>query len=227
MNGRIALVGGDEFRAGCEDMDAAIVAAAGKASPTALIVPTAAAFENPARAADNGTRHFAALGADAAPLMALDRRDADDPAVAAETDAADIVYFTGGDPAHLLDALRGSALLAAILRGLSRGMLLAGSSAGAMVLGSHMRFRGAWTPALGLAGDVAVLPHHERADAAAVFADLWQSASDALAAALGIDGRTGVIGDADGWRVLGAGRATVYRRSRWERVESGESFTLG
>ena len=227
MPGIIALVGGDEFRAGCEDMDAALVAAAGKASPRALIVPTAAAFENPARAADNGTRHFAALGADAAPLMALDRRDAADPAIAAETDAADIVYFTGGDPSHLLETLRGSALLAAVRRGLSRGMTLAGSSAGAMVLGSHMRFRGAWTPALGLAGDAAVLPHHERADAAAVFADLWQSAPDALAAALGIDGRTGVIGDADGWRVLGAGRATIYRRSRWERVEAGESFTLG
>ena len=227
MPGIIALVGGDEFRAGCEDMDAALVAAAGKASPTALIVPTAAAFENPARAADNGTRHFAALGADAAPLMALDRRDAADPAIAAETDAADIVYFTGGDPSHLLETLRGSALLAAVRRGLSRGMLLAGSSAGAMVLGSHMRFRGAWTPALGLAGDVAVLPHHERADADAVFADLWPSAPDDLAAALGIDGRTGVIGDTDGWRVLGAGRATIYRRSRWERVEPGESFMFG
>ena len=227
MNGRIALVGGDEFRAGCEDMDAAIVAAAGKAAPTALIVPTAAAFENPARAADNGTRHFAALGADAAPLMALDRRDADDPAIAAETDAADIVYFTGGDPAHLLDALRGSALLAALRRGLSRGMLLAGSSAGAMVLGSHMRFRGAWTPALGLAGDVAVLPHHERADADAVFGELWTSAPDGIAAALGIDGRTGVISESDGWRALGAGSATVYRRPRWDRVESGESFALG
>ena len=227
MPGIIALVGGDEFRAGCEDMDAALVAAAGKASPRALIVPTAAAFENPARAADNGTRHFAALGADAAPLMALDRRDAADPAIAAETDAADIVYFTGGAPSHLLETLRGSALLAAVRRGLSRGMLLAGSSAGAMVLGSHMRFRGAWTPALGLAGNVAVLPHHERADADAVFADLWPSAPDDLAAALGIDGRTGVIIEADGWRVLGAARATIYRRSRWERVEPGESFTLG
>ena len=227
MPGIIALVGGDEFRAGCEDMDAALVAAAGKASPTALIVPTAAAFENPSRAADNGTRHFAALGADAAPLMALDRRDAADPAIAAETDAADIVYFTGGDPAHLLNVLRGSALLAAVRRGLSRGMLLAGSSAGAMVLGSHMRFRGAWTPALGLAGDVAVLPHHERADADAVFGELWTSAPDGLAAALGIDGRTGVLSESDGWRALGAGGATVYRRSRWERAASGESFALG
>lgn len=227
MPGIIALVGGDEFRAGCEDMDAALVAAAGKGTPTALIVPTAAAFENPARAADNGTRHFAALGADAAPLMALDRRDANDPAIAAEIDAVDIVYLTGGDPSHLLDALRGSALLDAVRRGLSRGLLLAGSSAGAMVLGARMRFRGAWTPALGLAGDVAVLPHHERADADAVFGELRRSAPESLAATLGIDGRTGAISEDGGWRALGAGGVTVYRRSRWERVEAGEFFAIG
>ncbi len=231
MNGRLALVGGDEFRAGCEDMDAAIVAAAGKASPTALIVPTAAAFENPARAADNGVRHFAALGADAAPLMALDRRDADDPAIAAEMDAADIAYFTGGNPAHLIGALRGSALLDALRRGLSRGMVLAGSSAGAMVLGGFMRFRGAWTPALGLAVGVAVLPHHERAgmDADDVFDELRQSAPDSLAAAVGLDGRTGIISEPGGgnWRVLGVGGATVYRRLTWERAESGGLFAVG
>lgn len=229
MKGRLALVGGDEFRDGCEVMDAAIIAASGKASPVALIIPTAAAFENPARAAENGARHFAALGADAAPLMALDRRDADDPAVAAELDAADIAYLTGGNPAHLLDVLRESALLDAILRGLSRGMILAGSSAGAMVLGRHMRFRGAWTPALGLAGSVAILPHHERADGDAVFADLWQSAPDGFAA-VGIDGRTGIISEpaaVAGWRVLGVGGATVYRRERWHRVESGYLFAIG
>ena len=63
MNGRLTLVGGDEFRSGCEAMDAAILAATGKSSPVVLIVPTAAAFENPARAADNGVRHFQGLGA--------------------------------------------------------------------------------------------------------------------------------------------------------------------
>ena len=227
MNGRLALVGGDEFRAGCEIMDAAIIAATGKATPAALIVPTAAAFENPSRAADNGARHFAALGANAAPLMALDRRDANDPAIAAEIDSADIAYLTGGNPAHLLEALRDSALLDAIRRGLSRGMILAGSSAGAMVLGSFMRFRGAWTPALGIAGGIAILPHHERADPDAVFADLWESAPSELTAALGIDGRTGIISESGGWRVLGAGCATVYRRDGWERAESGDLFAIG
>ena len=47
MTGRLALVGGDEFRTGCETMDAAILDATGSSNPAVLIVPTAAAFENP------------------------------------------------------------------------------------------------------------------------------------------------------------------------------------
>ena len=111
MNGRLALVGGDEFRASCESMDAVILAATGSAAPVVLIVPTAAAFENPARAADNGVRHFQALGADARPLMVLDHDDAMDAGIAGEVESADVVYLSGGNPAHLLDTLQDSLLL--------------------------------------------------------------------------------------------------------------------
>ena len=54
MVGRLALVGGDEFRPACEDMDRTILEAAGKERPETLIIPTAAAFERPDLAANNG-----------------------------------------------------------------------------------------------------------------------------------------------------------------------------
>ena len=136
MTGRLALVGGDEFRSGCESMDTAILATTGKSSPVVLIVPTAAAFENPARAAENGVRHFRSLGADAGPLMVLNHDDAMDAGMAAEVESADLVYLTGGNPAHLLDSLRDSLLLDAIRNRLEDGGILAGSSAGAMVMGA-------------------------------------------------------------------------------------------
>ena len=98
MTGRIALAGGDEFRTGCEPMDKAILTATGKPTPVALIIPTAAAFERPELAADNGARHFNSLGADAHPLMALDRKDAMDDGLASQLDSADLVYLTGGNP---------------------------------------------------------------------------------------------------------------------------------
>ena len=224
MNGRLTLVGGDEFRSGCEAMDAAILAATGKSSPVVLIVPTAAAFENPARAADNGVRHFQGLGADASPLMVLNHDDAMDAGIAAEVESADVVYLTGGNPAHLLDTLRDSLLLGSIQNMLERGGTLAGSSAGAMVMGSWMRFRGEWTRTLGIAAGIATLPHHERADPNAVVGELGSAPED-LTAVFGIDGRAGALSGPDGWTALGAGRVTVYQNGGWRRFEEGESFS--
>ena len=225
MSGRLALVGGDEFRPGCESMDAAILAATGKSSPVVLIVPTAAAFENPARAADNGVRHFRALGADASPLMVLDHDDAMDAGIAAEVESADVVYLTGGNPAHLLDTLRDSLLLDAIRDRLENDGILAGSSAGAMVMGSWMRFRGEWTRTLGMAEGIATLPHHERADPDTVAGEL-QSAPEGLTTVFGIDGAAGAFSGPDGWTALGDSRVTVYQDGGWRRFEEGESFTV-
>ena len=226
MAGRLALVGGDEFRRGCESMDEAILRETGKSSPVVLIVPTAAAFENPGLAADNGVRCFSALGADARRLMVLDRSDAESAEFVAEVETADVVYLTGGSPIHLLETLRESAVLAATLKALERGAVLAGSSAGAMVMGSWMRFR-EWRPALGIARGVASLPHHERSDPDTASRELRDHAPDDLSVVLGIDGRSGAISGPEGWTVLGAGHVTVYRKGGWERLRSGDVFTVG
>ena len=77
--------------------------------------------------------------------------------------SAAVIYFTGGDPSHLLDVLNGSMLFSKVEDALARGAIVAGSSAGAMVMGSWMRFR-EWREALGLVPGVAVLPHHEGRD---------------------------------------------------------------
>ena len=225
MSGRLALVGGDEFRSSCESMDAAILAATGKSSPVVLIVPTAAALENPARAAENGVRHFRALGADASPLMVVDHDDAMDSGTAAAVESADVVYLTGGNPAHLLDSLRDSLVLDAIRKKVGDGGTLAGSSAGAMVMGSWMRFRGEWTRTLGIASGIATLPHHERADPDTVIGELG-AAPDDLTAVFGVDGAAGALSGPDGWTALGDGRVTVYQGGDWRRYEDGESFSI-
>ena len=224
MTGPIALIGGDEFRAGCEEMDRAILEAVGTSSPSLLVLPTAAARENPARAAANGVRYFTALGANADSLMVLDASHANDAALLAPLDAADVVYMTGGSPAHLLEALSGSLLLAKLLDANRRGTVLAGSSAGAMVLGEWMRFRG-WRRALNIVPSVAVLPHHERADPDAVARELAEDAPTDVAA-LGIDAMTGVLGRPGDWRVVGAGRVTLYRNGAWSRHAAGAGGAL-
>ena len=226
MAGKIALIGGDEFRDGCEGMDEAILRATGKRNPVTLIVPTAAASQRPELAAENGARHFKALGADAHPLMALDRKDAMDPGMASEIASADLIYLTGGNPAHLLETLADSALLDGIKRALEQDAVLAGSSAGAMVMGSWMRFR-EWRPALGIAGGIATLPHHERSDPDATLRELDSSAPGELDAIFGVDGRCGVLSGTDGWTALGPGNVTVYREGNWRRYRDGETLAIG
>lgn len=223
MAGRIALVGGDEFRASCRGMDAELLAATGVAKPRVVVVPTAAAMERPELAAANGARHFNGLGADAEPLMALTADDANDEALVAAADAADMVYLTGGNPAYLMGALAGSRLAEALRAALDRGAIVAGSSAGAMALGERMRFRGEWSEGLGLARGIAVLPHHERSDPERVAAEL-AGALPAGATALGIDGATGCVSEGAGWRALGAGAVARYRAGAWERFGAGEAF---
>ena len=206
--GPIALVGGDEFRPGCEPMDREILAAAGATRPRVLIVPTAAARQNPSKAAANGVSYFHGLGAEADSLMVLDSNEADDDGLVSRVAWADVVYLTGGDPAHLLDVLRGSRLLDAIRTAVSGSAALAGSSAGAMVLGSWMRYGGV-RPALGLLDGLAVLPHHERSNPDTIAAELAKDDYPG-GPVLGIDAGVACLGGRDGWRVVGTGSVWFY-----------------
>ena len=223
MVGPVALVGGDEFRAGCREMDLSILEATGKESPSVLVLPTAAARQNPSKAASNGVAHFSALGADASASMIVEPEDANDEEMVKPVDRADVIYLTGGDPAHLLRVLSGSALLERIEAARARGAVIAGSSAGAMVMGPWMRYRD-WRTALGLV-EAVTLPHHERSDPERVSSDLIESAPHGLTA-LGIDAMTACVLDDDGWRTIGPGSVTVYRGERWERFKAGERIAL-
>lgn len=224
MARKIALVGGDEFLPSCRSMDNLLIQATGYVSPRVLIVPAAAAMQRPELAARHGVQQFDALGADAAPLMVVSSEEANDEALVSDVDTAEILYLTGGNPAHLLEVLRGSLLLSKIIQGLERGMILAGSSAGAMVLGERMRFR-QWGDALGVVSGVAVLPHHERSSKSRTSREVAVATSDSVTA-LGIDGATGCFTEDDGWRVLGVGSVTVYRGREWNTYKPGEYFEL-
>ena len=224
MAGPIALVGGDEFRPGCEEMDRAVLNATGVQHPQVLIVPTAAAHQGPSKAASNGVDYFSGLGAEASALMVLESAAADDEDLLAPVDGAHLIYLTGGDPGHLLDTLTGSLLLGKLKDAHQRGAVLAGSSAGAMVLGSWMRF-GVWTEALGIVDGIAVHPHHEGTDPAIIAKDLGEASPSGLVV-LGIDAKVCCFGGAGSWHVLGAGSVTAYSHGRWQRYERGQAVPL-
>ena len=225
MLGPIALVGGDEFRPGCRGMDRGLLELAASEQPSVLVVPTAAIEGRPDLAAANGVAHFSSLGARALKLMVLDSQDANVPELAVALEGFSHVYFSGGSPDYLLGVLKGSLLLERVLEWRREGGVLAGSSAGAMVMGEFMRSprSGRWVEGLGLCPGVAVLPHHEGRDPVEVSESLKGALPEGIDV-LGIDAQSCCLLKEDRWEVLGEGGVTLYRQGDWHRYGPGDFF---
>jgi len=204
------------------DVDRAILAEIGARHARVAIVPTAAGLEDTPRSwIEMGVTHFAALGADPKGVMVLNRSDSEDPRHSQAIADADWIYFSGGKPGHIVDSLIGTPFWSAVLARHRAGAILAGSSAGAMMLGSRtfhfpdgldetgIPRRVATRDALGLLPGILVAPHFD-----AVPIEWWQSSAHIWPEhhrMLGIDEDTAIVEGADGWRVVGRGRAVVFR----------------
>lgn len=208
MSGTLALVGGAEWRAGC-DFDRDLLAVSG--GTEVVVLPTAAAYEHPERAVEAAARWFGELGATVSSVPVLTRADALDDEHAAGVRAARFLYLASGSPMHLRSVLKDSPVWDALLEMWQEGGVLAGSAAGAMVLGDPMvdPRGGALTLGLGLVEQLAVIPHH----------DTWSEdkAKRTLRIApagmplAGIDERTALLRSPEGgWSTAGAGSVTVY-----------------
>ncbi len=236
MSGLVALVGSGEFTPAMAEVDRVLLVATGRDRPRVAIVPTASWPDGEAvfaRWAEQGAAHFGALGAEVEPVLLRDRADAADSAWCQAIGEADLVYLSGGKPDHLLQALDGTPAGTALLDAWARGAVLAGCSAGAMVLAGHaLRVGGrrffqlpvGWQPALAVVPGTIVIPHYD------AFPESL-SAAVALAAphdvrVLGIDEETALVGRDGAWRVLGRGRVTVWTGRRRVRHAAGQVLSL-
>jgi cyanophycinase len=217
--GVLALVGGGEWTPGCETFDEALLAAAG--SPEVLVLPTAAAYQRPERALETASAYFARLGARVSACMVLRRADAEDRSLAGQVRAAHFVYLAGGSVLHLRSVLKSSPVWDALVETWSGGAVLAGSSAGAMVLGDTMvdPRGGALTLGLGLLAPLAVLPHASDWSEEKTHRTVKLASGGLRIAA--IDERTALVRDSVGaWAKLGAGEVTVWLDGQRAGVEA-------
>ena len=206
--GLLALVGGGEWQQGT-DYDAELLERSG--ADEVLILPTAAAYQHPERAVAHAETWFSSLGSRARGLMVLRHSDANKETNATAVREARFIYLSGGSPLHLLSVLKGSLVFAALANAWRRGAVVAGSSAGAMVLVDPMvdPRGGAFTVGLGLVEQLAVVPHHD-SGASHHFWRTLELAPAGLPVA-GIPERTALIREPDGaWRSAGEGQVTVY-----------------
>ena len=220
----VALVGGDEFTSRSDGLDRELLRLAAGTPPNVAILPTAAEPENPQLAAAHGIDHFRKLGADAYAVMVLDQRSANDQGLVDELRKANLIYLTGGSPTHLLASLKDSLAWSRIAQLVQSGVLIVGSSAGAMALCEHITFGGQRLEGLGLIPGVAVLPHFEGGPDERLH-ELRAGVPEGVTL-LGIDGATGCLWQGDEWRVAGVGRVHVITLVGIAVVASGETFDL-
>jgi len=233
--GPVALVGAGEFLPVMADLDRDLLEATGRSRPRVAIIPTAAwpdgseVFE---RWAEMGVAHFRALGAEVEPVLLRGRAEASDSSHVQAIGEADLVYLSGGNPRHLLDALDGTPAGEAVRHAHARGAVVAGCSAGAMVLAGRqadvwkrmLPFPIRWRQALGLVDGVAVLPHYDAWPEALAAAIALQGSVSGVV--LGIDGGTAAVGRDGAYQVHGRGRVTVWRGRHRERYRRGETFRV-
>ena len=230
MIGYLLLEGGAEFGGRMAEPDRRAIELAGGPGAPISIIPTAAAPDNNSqRAGNNGVRWFRSLGAEQVESLPLvDKPSANDQHIVATISQSRLIYMLGGFTGYLGETLKGSASWQAMLRAYESGAVIAGSSAGAMVMCQYYfdPGRGQVVEGLELVPNTCVLPHHN------TFGKGWASRLSKLlpdVVLLGIDERTGMLDDGDegrktGWRVYGQGAVTIYRHGQPTVFRAGESF---
>lgn len=223
--GALALVGSGEYTPAMNSTDGALLdMLGGPASAQVALIPTASGLElgMPQRWNSQGVAHFAALGAAATPLGLIGRDDAHDAQIVAALRAANFFYFSGGNPEYVLETLRDTPAWDAIGDGIANGAVLAGCSAGAMMLGSYtLRVRAVvngqppqWVPGFGIVPGLVIVPHFDRI-AGFVGPELFRTiiaSAPAATVLIGIDEDTALVRAAPeaAWRVSGRQTVSVF-----------------
>ena len=227
--GYLLLEGGAEFGGRMRDPDLRGIELAGGFNAPIRIIPTAAAPDNNyQRAGNNGINWFQNLGAkDVVSLPLMDKASANDESIAKSLRSAKLIYLLGGFTHYLGQTLKDSLAWEAVLEAYQDGAVIAGSSAGAMVM-CQFYFdpsAGRVHEGLNLVSNSLVLPHHN------TFGKSWapkliKKIPDVTL--IGIDEQTGMIDDGENnsWNVYGAGNVTLYRNDAVETFSAGKKFSL-
>jgi cyanophycinase len=210
----LAMVGSGEYLQPMQAVDRYLMRSLGE--PVRVVcLPTAAGKEGDDRIAywsDLGVEHFKGLDAEQVEAVpVIDRSTADDPALAERIRKANFVYLSGGKPDYLLSTLRDTRALEAILAVYRSGGILAGCSAGAMVMGESIPGMLRWREAFKLFPNAVIIPHYD--EMPAWLGRLVRLLARRKTTLYGIEGYTALLVNGNGLKVIGRGSVTVWARS--------------
>lgn len=227
--GYLLLEGGSEFGGRMRDPDLRAIGLADGFDAPIRIIPTAAAPDNNhQRAGNNGIRWFQSLGAkDVLSVPLIDKASANDEGIAKSLREAKLIYLLGGFTHYLGQMLKDSLAWRAAIGAYQNGAVIAGSSAGAMVLCEFYFDPGSGNvvDGLNLVSNSLVLPHHN------TFGKNWAPRLTKQIPAvtlIGIDEQTGMLNDGENnsWNIYGAGGVTLYRAGIVEPHKAGKVFSV-
>lgn len=247
---RLALIGGEEFSHGFEEVHAGLLAEVG-GSRRVVYLPTCAADDG-----DEAIEYWcaaaherlSAFGAAVETPRVIDVASANDARYAQLVAEADWIYLGGGYPHVAMRILPNTRVLAALYAALARGALVAGASGGAMLMGARsfvvtpelaaevgrvweLGAPAGWDPplpppldCLGLVPRSMCAPHFNR-----VFPSKWLEYGllPEGFTLIGIDEQTALMNTRGVWEVHGRGAITILRADLTPRqYAAGETVPL-
>ena len=235
VGGTLGLMGSGEFEPWSEHAERVLLSRASGAGSVAIL-PLASAPEGEVYAewAHKGLEHFASLGIAARVVEVKERGDAFRPELLNDLERASLIFFSGGTPGYLADAVTGTPLGEALTRALERGASLVGCSAGACLFGEaapesmtgnveeHL-----WVQGLRLVPNACVFPHWDALDRYRDGnRDSFRSSVPPDGLLIGVDEQTILVGRGDRWQVYGGGAVTVGWRGRERAFREGHEVRL-
>lgn len=216
---KLILAGSGEFTDALLEIDQKILDLISKKDPQVVIIPTAAGQESDFyKWIEMGISHFKKLGIEAIGLPITDQEGMGNKQYLEIIEKADLVYFSGGHPGYLFQSLAGTKMWQIIKDRYEKGdLILAGSSAGAMVMGNwvfsnapdffYKKGEVEIDKGLGLV-DFLILPHFDKISEKEIneFTKLFTGEI------LGIDEDTVLIIMGDEKKVLGSGKVVEVNR---------------
>jgi len=238
MNGSLALVGSGEYLPAMTAFEKSLIDDGVRNGKKAkyIQIPTAAGRESKERLnfwENLGKNQGELIGVETIFLPIFNREDANNSDFVNQIKDSALIYLSGGDPHYLAQTLKGTLAWDAIVENWSSGASLAGCSAGAMVLSSHIpNFRllkSSPTAGLNLLPEVRVIPHFNK-----FFKWIPESAAKILlhvpdgSILIGVDELTAIVkrSGLDDWVVCGQAKVHVLNGLPDRQLIDGERIFL-
>jgi cyanophycinase len=215
----LALFGSGEFTDDTNEIDEYLIS---EFSPKNIaVIPTAAGLESDVmKWIKMAEEHYSKFKIDVIPIPVLNKTQANDSKLVKLISPADWIFFSGGNPAYLLESLEKTILWSTVMKKYESGTLLSGSSAGAMIMGNFVMSPSSmnsdpsneenWKDAFGLV-NYTVIPHFDyfKKNNSFMKKMLDQSPDKVRKSWMGIDENTAIIYKAGERFVRGKGGVEI------------------